>query len=120
MLRVGGIVGAAVVALALAVFGITYSSLQSTLSAAEQKRAQVENVVERQAKTEQMYAGQADSLEKNAALEGAENRVRIEVRRYDEVAAEYNSSAAGFPGGLVVSATGLPAELPLSNDIEQW
>lgn len=120
LLRVGGIAGGVMVVIALSFVGITYSSLQSTLSAAEQKRAQVENVAERQVKTEQMYAGQADSMEKNAALEGAENRVRIEIRRYDEIAADYNSSAAGITGSLVVSATGLPAELPLSDDIEQW
>jgi hypothetical protein len=113
-----GFIGVAV--LCLVAFGISYSRLNSKLSAAEQKRAQVENVVERQVETEEQYAGQPTSIEKNASLEGAENRVRIEIRRYDEAASSYNRSARGFPGGVVRAFVGMPESLPLSNEIEQW
>lgn len=107
-------------AICLVTFGISYARLNGKLSEAEQKRAQVESVVERQAQTRAQYEGQPTSIEKNAALEGAENRVRIEIRRYDQVAAGYNRSARGFPGNLVTSTLGMPEKLPLSNEVDEW
>ncbi|MGM0557975.1 MAG: hypothetical protein ACQEVA_16435 [Myxococcota bacterium] len=114
-----GVVGAIAV-ICLVMFGISYARLSSSLSAAEQQRAQVDNVVERQAATLEQYEGQPTSIEKNAALEGAENRVRIEVRRYDEAAGAYNKVARGLFGGVVTSVVGMPEQLPLSNQIEAW
>lgn len=111
---------AGVALLCLITVGISYSRLNSKLSAAEQRRAQVESVIERGERTRERYEGQPTSIEKNAALDGAENRVRIETRRYDEAASSYNRSARGFPGGFVTSTFGMPGELPLSDEIDQW
>ena len=120
MLKIGGATTATIAVIFGIMFAISYGRLNSRLAAVEQKRAQVQNVVERQDKTEDMYEGQPSSIERNAALEGAENRVRIEIKRYDEVAATYNSSARGFPGNLVVALAGMPDEVPLSDDIGDW
>jgi hypothetical protein len=110
----------AVAAICLVMFAIAFTRLNSTLSAAEQQRAQVESVVERQIATVEQYEGQPTSIEKNAAIEGAENRVRVEIRRYDEAAGTYNKVARGLFGGAVTSMLGMPGELPLSNQIETW
>jgi len=106
--------------LALTSMWSAQSTLEGLNATAEQKRSQVQNVVERQTRTQAQWSGQADSSEKMAELSGAENRVRIEARRYDEAAAAYNTSARSFPNSVWTGVLGLPAELPLSTEIETW
>jgi len=116
------------VAVALALFlligGGTSLSLQSSLteqlSVAEQKRAQVKNVLERQKKVERRVKELKPGPEKDAELAGAENRVRIERRRYDQAASKYNAKAGGVFASLCARLFGLPPRLPLSNEVNKW
>lgn len=94
--------------------------LGSLLVQAEAKRAQVVNVVERQAATAATWGNAPQSPERQAELSGAENRVRIERRHYDEAAALYNAAASSFPGSLWASIFGRPDRLPLSSEIERF
>ena len=60
--------------------------------------------------------GRAPDREVDAELAGAENRVRIAQRQYDEVATAYNRAAGGFPAALFSGVFGYPAKVPLSAD----
>ena len=55
-------------------------------------------------------------MDSDAELLGAENRVRVEQKRYDEAAAKYNAEARGVGAGLARTFVGLPAEVPMSNE----
>lgn len=119
-LRQGAWVGAALMGL-LAVSGLVVrNGLTSSLSEVARQRAQVRNVLERR----EVLRARQDSLtpgpERDAELSGADNRVSLEQRRYDERAAGYNASAASFPSGWVGRLSGLPSALPLSSEISTW
>lgn len=45
-------------------------------------------------------------LELQSQLEGTENRISVERRRYNEVAQQFNSSVLKFPANLVANMTG--------------
>ncbi|RKH47373.1 hypothetical protein D7Y23_22065 [Corallococcus sp. AB050B] len=119
-LRRGALAGVVLVGV-LAVPGlIVRNGLTTRLAEVAQKRAQVRNVVERRealhARLEQLTPG----LNRDAEVAGADNRVAVERRRYDERAAEYNASAASFPTSWVVRLSGLPPVLPLSPEVSSW
>lgn len=80
-------------------------------------RAQWRNVVERQAAVEERLRDVPPGRERQAELAGAENRVRIERRRYDETAAAYNAEAGSVLGAWAASLGGLPTEAPLSDAV---
>lgn len=107
---------------ALAILGASgHSSLQGQLSVVEQKRAQVRNVIERRASVdERLSHSAAPSVERDAERAGAENRISIERRRYDEAAAQYNAAASSTTGRLWQTLFGLPRRAPLSNEIASW
>ena len=107
-----------VVLFALAMIG--QAGLRSALSEVEQRQAQVRNVMERQEAVESRYQNLPANPSRDAELAGAENRIRIERRRYDEVAAEYNAAAGGFPGKIWSILFGLPDRVPMSNEVDQW
>ncbi|NRD54420.1 hypothetical protein [Corallococcus exiguus] len=105
----------------LAVSGLVVrNGLTTTLAEVAQKRSQVRNVVERRetlhARLDQLTPG----LNRDAEVAGADNRVAVEQRRYDERAAAYNASAASFPTSWVVRLSGLPPSLPLSSEVSSW
>ncbi|RKH25742.1 hypothetical protein D7V77_16710 [Corallococcus sp. CA041A] len=105
----------------LAVSGLVVrNGLTTTLAEVAQKRSQVRNVLERRetlhARLDQLTPG----LNRDAEVAGADNRVAVEQRRYDERAAAYNASAASFPTSWVVRLSGLPASLPLSSEVSSW
>ncbi len=102
--------------LVLAITG--QSGLKAKLSLVEQAQSQLENVTARQVTVIDQWGDRADSNERDAELSGAENRVRIEQRRYDEAAAEYNASAGSVLGRLWSGLFGLPSQVPLSNQFE--
>ncbi len=108
----------------VAVFGIWalvgQASLGSLAAVAAQKRAQVVSVTQRQQATERQWQDVPHSEQRAAELSGAENRVRIERKSYDEAATAYNMSASVFPGSLWASLFGYPDALPLSNAIEAF
>jgi LemA protein len=47
-------------------------------------------------------------LELQAQLEGTENRIAVERRRFNEVAQTYNTAIRRFPASLVASLSGFP------------
>lgn len=112
--RIGLAVGGVVLLLAL----WTPFSLGGKLSEVERRRSQVHNVVERQAAVQARLGDRAPTREIDAELAGAENRVRIEQRHYDEAAAAYNRAAGGFPALLFRGIFGYPATVPLSADMQ--
>ncbi|NBD13891.1 MULTISPECIES: LemA family protein [Corallococcus] len=119
-LRKGAWVGAAVVGL-MAVSGLVVrNGLTSTLSDVARQRAQVRNVVDRRESLRARLGLLTPGLERDAELSGADNRVAVEQRRYDERAAGYNASAASFPTNWVVRLSGLPPVLPLSSEVSTW
>ncbi len=49
-------------------------------------------------------------LELQSQLEGTENRITVERRRFNEVAREYNTAIRRFPASLVASMSGFTAK----------
>ena len=112
-------VGTAVLLLLLWSF-MAGQSLRSEYTQVERRRSQVTNVLERQVATENRWRGKPDSADKTAELSGAENRVRIERKRYDGVAAQYNDAASSFPASLLRGLMGSPESAPMSAEIVDW
>ncbi|WP_437958343.1 hypothetical protein WME76_00940 [Sorangium sp. So ce119] len=115
--------GAALAGIVLVLGGITLSaraSLEQARAEVQRRRAQVENVVERRERTRARHEGAAPSPERDAELAGADNRVSIERRRYDEDASAYNALASGLSEQLAARLFRLPARVPLSNEIDAW
>lgn len=86
----------------------------------EQARSQVETVIERRARVEEIWRDQPSSLDRDAELAGAENRVGVERRRYDEAASEYNATASSIPHALVCGWVGVPCHAPLASEIPSF
>jgi hypothetical protein len=97
---------------------LTNSSLGTELATISQQRAQIDNVLERQRATEAQWRDLPHSDKRAAELSGAENRVRIERKRYDEVAAAYNGRVSSFPTSLWASLFGRPKSVPLSTEFD--
>ena len=114
--RLLGLVTGGVTVLLL-VSGLTVNaSLGAELARIAQLRAQVVNVVERHAATRAQRETTPESPARSAELSGAENRVRLERRRYDEAAAAYNGRAGSFPASMWAGIFGRPTQVPLSNE----
>lgn len=118
--RLGGM-AAAGLAVVLGLFTLSvHNGLNGTLQDVTRQRAQVRNVLDRQEAVQSRYATSAPGPERDAQLSGAENRVAVEKRRYDQAATEYNASASSFPQSMVVGLTGLPRAVPLSTEVSTW
>lgn len=101
----------------LLVTGWAYFALSglSTLHAAvEAQGAQVANVTARKTEVLKAYAGKPDSPDKTAEVIGAENRIRVENKRYSEFAADYNAAAGQFPAVIFHGVAGLPDSVPVT------
>lgn len=119
-LRRGAWVAAAVAGvLALSAMQVR-NGLQGSLAEVTRQRAQMHNVVERRARVQERYATSEVGPERDAQLSGADNRVSVEQRKYDEAATRYNASASAFPTSWLVRLTGLPSTVPLSNEVSSW
>ncbi len=79
----------------------------------EAKRAQVSNVIERREAVAERWSSQPDSPDKMAALDGSENRIRVETKRYAESAAQYNARAERFPASFFLKFSSLPPSVPV-------
>lgn len=105
----------------LVVFGlwswIATAKLNQSYSAVESHRSEVRNQLDRKAAIREQFADQPDSPEKQAQLTGSENRVRVAIQRYNDVAADYNRRARSFPASLWKSIVGLPDEVPGGDEI---
>ena len=115
---VGALAGA--LALFFVVTLVGKSSLSSKLERTKQARAQMVNVMDRKKDTLKTYGKAADSPDKLAALEGADNRIRVERRRYDEAATAYNTAVSSFPGSMWAGIFGMPDHVALSSEISAW
>jgi hypothetical protein len=112
-LGIGVAIAAAVVV--VAALG-SQASLRTRLAEVERTRAQLASVRQTQQEARARYAAQTLTVEREAELAGADNRVRIERMRHDEAAAAYNRQAAGLLGRLGAVVGGLPARVPLSDE----
>ena len=102
----------------VALVGWSYASLNGRLAAVERQRSQVANVIERQAAVERTYRARAPTAAGDAELSGAENRVRIERRNYDEAVTAYNTAVQGFPAVIFRPLIGFPGPQPLSAEVD--
>lgn len=116
-------VGAVVAALAI-VTGVgtawTRSALAPRWAEVERARSQVETVIDRRAHVEAIWRDRPAGLDRDAELAGAENRVGVERRRYDEAAADYNATASSLPHALLCGLAGVPCHAPLASDIASF
>lgn len=112
----GGVGGLVVLGLTLLWLG--HSGLNAHYARVEAARAQVVQVVERQKRIEARYAGQKFSPDQEAEVIGAENRVRVEVRRYDRAAASYNQYARGVAGSVARVLFEHPERVELSTGLD--
>lgn len=114
----GGFV--ALVALALGVqLQRTGTSLSARWADVERARAQVQNVKEKQQEVLTRLKDTAPSDARDAEVAGADNRVRIERKRYDEAASAYNAGVDGVLARWAAKASGLPEEAALSSEV-RW
>jgi hypothetical protein len=113
-------VGVAVAAVVAGSGLMVRNGLTSTLADVARQRAQVRNVVERRESLRARVDMLTPGPSRDAELAGADNRVAVEQRRYDERAADYNASAASFPTTWVVRLGGLPSSVPLSSEVSSW
>jgi hypothetical protein len=86
----------------------------------ERRRAQLVNVIERQRATQVQWEASPESPDKNAELSGAENRVRVERKRYDQAVADYRDAVSGPMGRWVASWSDYPDEVPYASEVSQW
>ncbi len=89
------------------------SDLGELHAAIEAQQAQVDNVRARKKAVEKHYAGRPDSVDKDAEIVGAENRIRVETKRLDALVSRYNQRAASFPVSLWTGSQELPAHIPM-------
>ncbi|MCB9527164.1 MAG: LemA family protein [Myxococcales bacterium] len=109
-------IAAAVILAAL--LGWSYAALNGRLADVERQRSQVYNVIERQAAVEAQWRDRPPSAARDAELSGAENRVRIERRAYDDAVTAYNTAAHGFPAVVFRGLLGYPGPQPLSAAVD--
>ena len=94
----------------------TKSTLDDELVDVRKTQSQLLSVTARQQKVEARWADTPASRDKTAELAGAENRVRIQQKRYDAKAANYNRQANGILARVWCKFFGLPTQIPLSSD----
>lgn len=96
-----GAMGAAVLVAVVGIVSLGASSKVGRLAeVADSAIAQVESVRERQVSVKALLADRPDSPDKDAELIGAENRLRVELKRCNEAVVRYNQSASSFPASL--------------------
>jgi hypothetical protein len=96
------------------------STIGAAHRAVQQQRAQVVNVLDRQVATERQWSTAAASSDKQAELSGAENRVRLERKRYDQKVTAYREAIDGPIASVVRWIGGYPADMPLSSEVQGW
>lgn len=111
---IGGILVLILVAGAVS-YSSTTSRLNDLYAEVEQHQAEVANQKARQGSVEAHYRDLPDSLDKQAELIGAENRVRVATQRFNEAAARYNR-AVRLPPASMLTGGSLPSMVPLDHD----
>lgn len=113
LLTLGGTGLAGVIAVLVFWGMFTLSGLSKQHAEVELRRSQVATVMERKKEVTQRWGPRPDSPDKMAALDGADNRIAVEARRYSEAATEYNARAQRFPATLFLSLSDLPGSVPV-------
>ena len=112
------VIAGALILCAGAIFGLwssfAVSSLRDAFAEVERTRAQVDNIRARKTAIEQQFEGRGPSLEKDAQLVGAQNRLRVELKRFNEAAAQYNRRASSFPASLWTGGPNLPVRVDMA------
>ena len=111
--------GMGAILISLAAGYVKYVRLAELREHAEQKRSQLVNVKERREAVVARYGIRPDR-DGRAELDGAENRVRVERRRYDLSAGEYNEASSTPLGAVLLYLFDLPSRIPLSREINRW
>ncbi len=118
LLQVLGVVAGGVVLLG----GIAYTRASAALATAwaevDRADAQRRNVHERQLAVQVQWANAQPSPERDAELSGAENRTRLERKRYDDAVAAYNTEVGTWFARLAAKLRGLPTRAEPST--EAW
>ena len=116
-----GIFAAVFVALGIVTVAVdlaTERGLRTSYAEVERKRAQTVNVLDRQVAVElRLSKHPVSAAADDAERSGSENRVRIERKRFDEAASEYNAKVGGWVSRTVARVHGLPARVALSNEV---
>jgi hypothetical protein len=93
-------------------------SLGSKLAEVDKRRAQLDNVVDRKKalvpQLEKLAKASGDKtllVRLTDEMAGAENRISVERKRYNEAAVEYNKAASTPPIGWLRPLTGMPSEV---------
>lgn len=107
----------AAAAVFLLAFGVvTFRDLAPAHAEVQRAAAQLRNVRDRRADVQRRLAEMSDMQLREAAIEGADNRVRVERSRYDGAAAAYNAVARSPWARLIALLGGMPARAPLSDE----
>lgn len=115
-----GLIAAGVLGALLLALLVVQAGVRAAWHEVEGRRAQLINVMERQTATVAQWQDAPPGPDRAAELSGAENRVRIERKRYDDAATRYNVKVDGLLGGLARATFGLHARAPLSNEVDTW
>lgn len=115
-----GIAAAAVAVILGLMAMIGRSGLSERLAAIRAQHAQVVNVMERQQQVEVRLTGQPQTPDREAELLGSENRVRVEIKRYNQVASAYNEHASSIAGAVALAIFDLPARVPMAHEVSEW
>lgn len=115
MLQLGG----ALLGAGLLLGGIAAQQTGSRLSglhaAVAQAKSQLISVRERRAQVVARFEQAPESEGRDAELSGAENRVRVEMKHYDDAAAEYNAAVENAWSRFCAKLAKLPDHAELSN-----
>jgi hypothetical protein len=115
----GAVLGASLVVLGVLMM-LAHQDFVGRLADVERQKAQVRSVLDRREEVHERYYGKELDPSREAELAGADNRVRIEMRRYDEAASAYNARVGSFPGSFWSVFLDVPGRLPLSSEVGRW
>jgi hypothetical protein len=95
----------------------TGTKLSALHAAVAEAKSQVMSVRERRAQVVARFEQTPDDAGRDAELSGADNRVRVEMRHYDEAAAAFNGAIDGPWARFCAKLTKLPDHAELSSGV---
>lgn len=103
--RFGAIISIVLIAIGCIWSAVASSSLGDAEAALRAQSRQVQSARQRQSSVHTLLADRPASPDKDAELIGAENRVRVELKRCNEALSAYQRAANSFPVSLWADAT---------------
>lgn len=101
-------------------FLFSYNTLTHQSTEVELHISYVQTALDRQAVIQKRYGTLEPTLDSNAELDGAENRVRVAQRRYDKAVNDYNRSSLSILHRVWIVFLGFPQRYPLSGEKKSW